>query len=75
MKDRKNIDYIQMDTTRILATSFLVVLWWIALWGLIEIVLKKFIGNSEKKHVIAYCLMLIFVIVIVYKYPVAERFF
>jgi len=64
-----------MDTSRILATSFLVVVWWIALWGLIEIVLKKFIGNSETNLVIAYCLMIAFVIFIVYKYPVTERFF
>ncbi len=64
-----------MDTSRILATSFLVVVWWIALWGLIEIVLKKFIGNSEINLVIAYCLMIAFVIFIVYKYPVTERFF
>jgi hypothetical protein len=65
-----------MDTSRILATSFLVVVWWIALWGLIEIVLKKFIGTSETKSITAYCLMLLFVIVIVYKYPIIiERFF
>jgi hypothetical protein len=64
-----------MDKTRILATSFLVVVWWIALWGLIEIVLKKFVGNSEANHVIAYSLMIAFVLAIVYKYPVAERFF
>ena len=63
-----------MDKTRILATSFLVVVWWIALWGLIEIVLKRFIGDSEKNHVIAYSIMLAFVLAIVYKYPVAERF-
>jgi hypothetical protein len=65
-----------MDKTRILATSFLVVVWWIALWGLIEIVLKKFIGNSETNSVIAYFLMIAFVVTIVYKYPVLiERFF
>ena len=64
-----------MDTSRILATSFLVVVWWISLWGLIEIVLKKFIGTSESKAITAYFLMLLFVIVIVYKYPVTERFF
>jgi hypothetical protein len=65
-----------MDTSRILATSFLVVVWWIALWGLIEIVLKKFIGTSETNSITAYCLMLLFVIVIVYKYPIIiERFF
>jgi len=65
-----------MDKTRILATSFLVVVWWIALWGLIEIVLKKFIGTSETNHVIAYSLMIAFVLAVVYTYPVIiERFF
>lgn len=63
-----------MDKTRILATSFLVVVWWVALWGLIEIVLKKFIGDSETKYIIAYSLMLAFVLAIVYKYPIAEQF-
>ena len=65
-----------MDKTRILAISFLVVVWWIALWGLIEIVLKKFVGNSEANLVIAYSLMIAFVLAIVYTYPVIiERFF
>ena len=65
-----------MDKERILAASFLVVLWWIALWGLIEIVLKRFIGNSETKLIIAYSLMIAFVVAILYTYPVIiERFF
>lgn len=65
-----------MDKERILAASFLVVLWWIALWGLIEIVLKRFIGNSETKLIIAYSLMIAFVVAIIYTYPVIiERFF
>ena len=64
-----------MDKTRILATSFLVVVWWIALWGLIEIVLKKFVGNSETNLVIAYSLMIAFVLSIVYTYPVLTEHF
>jgi hypothetical protein len=65
-----------MDKERILAASFLVVVWWIALWGLIEIVLKRFIGNSETKLIIAYSLMIAFVVAILYTYPVIiERFF
>lgn len=65
-----------MDNTRILATSFLVVVWWIALWGLIEIVLKRFVGNSEMNLVIAYSLMIVFVVAVLYTYPVIfERFF
>jgi FtsH-binding integral membrane protein len=65
-----------MELSRILAASFLVVVWWIALWGLIEIVLKRFIGNSETKLIIAYSLMIVFVVAILYSYPVIiERFF
>ena len=65
-----------MELSRILAASFLVVVWWIALWGLIEIVLKRFIGNSETKLIIAYSLMIAFVVAILYTYPVIiERFF
>jgi len=64
-----------MDKSRILGVSFLVVVWWIALWGLIEIVLKSIIGNSTKNHVIAYTLMIAFVVGIVYMYPtIIERF-
>lgn len=65
-----------MDKERILAASFLVVVWWIAIWGLIEIVLKRFIGNSETNLIIAYSLMIAFVVAILYTYPVIiERFF
>jgi hypothetical protein len=59
----------------ILFISFLVVVWWIALWGLIEIVLKSIVGNSVGKSVIAYGLMIAFVLTIVYLYPnMIERF-
>jgi hypothetical protein len=59
----------------ILLISFLVVVWWIALWGLIEIVLKSIVGNSVGKSAIAYSLMLAFVLAIVYMYPgMIERF-
>ena len=53
----------------ILLISFLVVVWWIALWGLIEIVLKSIVGNSVGKSAIAYVLMIAFVLAIVYMYP------
>ena len=59
----------------ILLISFLVVVWWIALWGLIEIVLKSIVGNSVRKSAVAYGLMLAFVLAIVYMYPgMVERF-
>ena len=53
----------------ILFISFLVVIWWIGLWGLIEIMLKRLIGNSEGKYITAYFLMIVFVLAIVYLYP------
>jgi hypothetical protein len=59
----------------LLLISFLVIVWWIALWGLIEIVLKSIVGNSVGKTVIAYSLMIAFVLLIVYIYPgTMERF-
>lgn len=59
----------------ILLISFLVVVWWIAIWGLIEIVLKSIVGNSVTKSAIAYGLMLVFVLSILYMYPgTMERF-
>jgi len=65
-----------METSKILAASFLVVVWWIALWGIIEIVLKRLVGNSETNLVITYSLMIVFVIAVLYTYPVIiERFF
>jgi hypothetical protein len=65
-----------METSRILAASFLVVVWWIALWGIIEIVLKRLVGNSETNLIITYCLMIAFVVAVLYTYPVIiERFF
>ena len=59
----------------ILIASFLVVVWWIALWGLIEIVLKSIVGNSVIKSAIAYAVMILFVLTIVYMFPITlERF-
>ena len=59
----------------ILLASFLVVVWWIALWGLIEIVLNMIVGDSVVKSAIAYAFMILFVLTFVYMYPrTVERF-
>ena len=59
----------------ILLASFLVVVWWIALWGLIEIVLNMIVGDSVVKSAIAYAFMILFVLTVVYMYPrTVERF-
>ena len=63
-----------MDT-RILFISFLIIIWWVAMWGLIELMLKGMIGNSPWKAGIAYSFMIVFVLSIIYMYPdLIERF-
>jgi hypothetical protein len=57
----------------LLAVSFLVVVWWVALWGLLELCLQPFV---KKPHhaVCVYGGMIAFVITIVWLYPdVYER--
>jgi hypothetical protein len=63
-----------MDT-RILFISFLVIVWWIAVWGLIELIITGAVGNSPWKAGIVYSLMIAFVLSAIYAYPgVLERF-
>ena len=56
-------------TQNILLISTLVIVWWIAIWGLVDIFLTQMLGSSTKKFVTAYSLMALTVLVIVYKYP------
>jgi hypothetical protein len=53
----------------ILLISTLVIIWWIAIWGLIDIFLKHTLGNSTKNYISAYSLMALGVLIIVYEYP------
>lgn len=53
----------------ILLISTLVIIWWISIWGLVDIFLTHILGSSVKKYVIAYCLMALGVLIIVYTYP------
>ncbi len=63
-----------MDT-RILFISFLVIVWWIAVWGLVELIITGVVGNSPWKAGIVYSLMIAFVLSAIYAYPgVLERF-
>lgn len=57
-------------THNILLISTLVIVWWIAIWGLIDIFLTQMLGSSTKKFVTAYSLMVLTVLIIVYKYPI-----
>jgi len=59
----------------IILLSVLIIVWWIAIWGLIEIVLKVFVGNSTTAAVVAYMSMILFVVIILAIYPrLIERF-
>lgn len=62
-------------TTNILIVSTLVILWWISIWGLIEIFLKKLIGHSAEAHLVAYVFIMAAIVGIVYMYPgIGESF-
>lgn len=53
----------------LLLISTLVIVWWIAIWGLIDIFLTHILGTSTKNYIIAYSLMALTVLAIVYRYP------
>ena len=38
----------------IILISTLVIIWWIAVWGLIDIFLKDILGNSKKSYIMVY---------------------
>ena len=56
-------------THNILLISTLVIIWWIAIWGLVDIFLTQMLGTSTKNFITAYSLMALAVLIIVYKYP------
>ena len=50
-----------MDKISLLFVSFLVILWWMALWGLLDIGFKQLVGNSTQKMVNLYILMIMLI--------------
>ena len=63
------------DNKKVLAIGFLVVLWWVGLWGIIELAVQNFSKGSSTKAFFAYALMVLFVIMIIYLNPtVLEHF-
>ena len=59
----------------VFAIGFLVVLWWVGLWGIIELAVQNFSKGSSIKAFFAYALMVLFVIMIIYLNPtVIEHF-
>jgi hypothetical protein len=53
----------------IILISVLVIIWWTAVWGLIEMSLKAMIGSSIRFHAIAYSLMIVGVLTIAFFNP------
>jgi len=53
----------------IILISTLVIIWWIAVWGLIDIFLKDILGNSKKSYIMVYSAMIAVVIAALYMYP------
>jgi len=64
-----------MQVKKFLAIAFLTVIWWIALWGLIETIIQQFIRGSVKKAIMVYISMMTFVVAILYLNPsILEHF-
>ena len=66
---------MEPSNKKVLAIGFLVVLWWVGLWGIIELAVQNFSKGSSTKAFFAYVTMVLFVILIVYLNPtVLEHF-
>ena len=62
-------------THHILLISTLVILWWISIWGLVDITLRYFLGTHKRNFAIVYACIIVFVISIVSLYPdLVEKF-
>jgi len=58
-----------------IALGFLIVFWWVGLWGIIETVVQQFTRGSATKALLVYGFMVAFVIVIIYLNPgILEHF-
>jgi hypothetical protein len=59
----------------ILLLSVFIILWWIAIWGLIETLLSLYIKNSREKAILVYGSLSALLLAIAYSYPeLAEHF-
>jgi hypothetical protein len=63
------------NNKNVLAIGFLVVLWWVGLWGIIELGVQNFSKGSSTKAFFAYATMVLFVIMIVYLNPTTIEHF
>lgn len=58
-----------------LTRIFLVLLWWIGLWGLIELLIQKFTRGDFTKGIIAHGSIVLFVLVILSMNPELVEYF
>ncbi len=58
-----------------LARIFLVILWWIGLWGLIELVIQKFTRGDFTKGIIAHGMIVVFVLAVLVAKPEFVEYF
>ena len=64
-----------MNILNFLVIGFLVVIWWVGLWGIIEIVIQNLANGSVKNALFIYASMVSFVILILYMNPtILEHF-
>jgi len=64
-----------MQVKNYLGLGFLIVLWWVGLWGLIETIVQQFIRGSVKKAIMIYSSMIAFVALVIYLNPnILEHF-
>lgn len=64
------------NNTKVFAVGFLVVLWWVGIWGIIELAVHYFAKGSSVKAFFAYAAMVLFVVLVLYVRPVSlEHFF
>lgn len=57
------------ETRDILFIAFLLVLWWIGVWGLVETLLHQFIKGSASKALFVYSSLIATVLAVVYIKP------
>ena len=57
---------MEPSNKKVFAIGFLVVLWWVGLWGIIELAIQNFSKGSSTKAFFAYAAMVLFVIMIIY---------
>ena len=58
-----------------LTRIFLVLLWWIGMWGLIELLIQKFTRGDFTKGVLAHSAIIVFVLGILFLQPELVEYF